>query len=447
MKIFLFIILTINVFCSKNNSNSGNNLRKLDSTLTFYFINASHLYFDFSQKQWQFSICYHYPDDIDLGDKKYSISILYKGNLDLAQCEDNYYPYLNCYLNQNGQTNLDTIQLSNDYSKHPDIQWQNLTSAYDITIDCSLKYKNSYNLTSANYGNYIRVTFIIEIEKETELPDNAMVKVDIHYNSKNQTATCYHKDLLLNCSFLDSSRYDYRCRILPEKKSGSVTWLNLDKNLNYSVPIVLKLRYSSSYNLELINNKWNFIFKGSYYHTLGYNNGIYIDLFTIKVKIVKSNGNTLIYLTKCTFSSSYYSNCIVEGENQEKLDYVYLTNDGFCNESSYFETGSTQPFTDKLIIRVTTLSFIKAYDFIDYKTPIKILVGDDENIPDNATVYWDYYYEDFAGRSKWYAICEYYYHILYCKIDSSYSSYETYKIISQRNQGSIIWSNLIHKYI
>ena len=217
MKKFLLIILAINVLCSKNNSNSENNLRKLDSPFTFYFINASHLYFDSSQKQWQFNIWYYIPsnDDTQLDEsKQYSISIIYKGKSALAYCKDALYPNLNCYLNQNGQSNLDTIQLSNDYSNNPNIKWHNLTSAYDIAIDCSLKYKDSYNLTSSNDGNKIRVTFIIEIEKESELPDNAIVKVDIHFNGNNQTATCYHKNLLLNCNFIDSLKLSsiYFCK-------------------------------------------------------------------------------------------------------------------------------------------------------------------------------------------------------------------------------------------
>ena len=454
MKIFLIIILTINVFCSKNNSNSENNLRKLDSTFTYYFINASHLYFDSFEKQWKFNIYYYYitNEDPELEeDEEYPISILYKGNLALAYCKDDYYPNLNCYLKQNGQTNLDTVQLSNDYTNHPKIKWQNLTSTYVVPIDCSLKYKDSYNLTTSKSGNNkIRVTFIIEIEKESELPDNAMVIVDIHFNGNNQTAICYHKNLLLNCSFTENHRHDCRCRILPEKKSGTVTWLNLDKNINYFVPVVLSIRIISSYNLQLINNKWNFKLKGYYYHTMG-SIVDYVGLYTINVKIVKSNGNTLIYLAKCfNNSTSPTYNCIVEGENQEVLDLVYLTNTGFCNASSSFETGSTLAFTDKLIIRNATLSFIKAYDFIDYKTPLKILVGDDENIPDNATVQWDFLYQGYSSIYLFNDLCEYYDHVLYCKFhdeSSSTSHCQTYKILSQINQGSITWTNLIHKFV
>ena len=80
---------------------------------------------------------------------------------------------------------MDTIQLNNDYSNNPNIKWYNLTNAYDIPIDCSLKYKDSFNLIStplstSSYAK-IEVKFRIEIEKETELPDNAMVIIDIHY--------------------------------------------------------------------------------------------------------------------------------------------------------------------------------------------------------------------------------------------------------------------------
>ena len=457
MKVFLLAILMINVLCSKKDSNSENNFRKLDSTFSFYFINASHLYFDSSENKWKFNIWYHFPSDSNIElqeNKEYSISIIYKGNSALAYCKDAYYPNLDCYLKQNGQTNLDTIQLNNDYSNNPNIKWLNLTNTYDIPIDCSLKYKDSFNLIStplstSSYAK-IEVKFRIEIEKETELPDNAMVIIDINYFRKNQSATCYHHNLLLNCSFLDSSREDFRCRILPEKKSGTVTWLNLNVNSNYYVPVVYNITYVEGYNLELINNKWNFKLKGTLTNSITHVPD-YCGLFTINVKIVKNNGNSLIYLAKClSYALNTYS-CVVEGENQEILDYVYITNTSLYNASSICYQSSKKLINDILIIRVATLSFIKVYDyFFDYKNPVKFLV-DDENIPDNATVNWDYEYILSYSPYHLSAICEYYHHVLYCQFDSMYSGNSGYnsffRIMSQRNKGSIIWANLIHTYV
>ena len=127
----------------------------------------------------------------------------------------------------------------------------------------------------------------------------------------------------------------------------------------------------------------------------------------------------------------------MEGENQDIYDLVYLSNTQEHHSSiEIFKYGNCQN-----IKRNANLKFIKAYDYFN-QTSIKILVGDDQNLPNNAVLSIDIIYSSGHTYSK---KCIYNNHILTCPFvdDSSYVTY----IHNMKYLGSVTWNNIQERTI
>ena len=441
MKIIIISLLLIIVFSSNKDFNLQQK-RVLQSGDEIYFINASHLLFSQEEKRWNFNIKYYSSNNL-ANDKDYSVSILYNNEPTLANCISGQKFNLICSFLEKGQSRYDLIKL-NPERNNANIIWKNLTKIYEIPIDCSLTFKESYPITY-EYSNYFYYfTFELEIEEDI-LPEDALVKIDIKFGEKNIVCPCYYSDYYLQCDFAVQWNLNWICQILP-KNASTVEWLNIDKKSKIYVPIKNELDIlSKAYNLQLINLKWNF--KLNCRATIGGN----LQAITINVKTIKPNGDTNLYLTKCiSYTSNYgtsdknlYLDCVVEGNNQHILDLVYISNTSYYNPSIIWKTYS---FKDYLINRPVNLKFIKAYDFFDYSS-IKILVEDDENLPNKAevsidTVFWMTSILISSSEQK----CIYANHILNCDFKETGNSY-LYKIYALKRFGSITWTNLREMYI
>ena len=205
-----------------------------------------------------------------------------------------------------------------------------------------------------------------------------------------------------------------------------------------------KFSYAYSRNLTLIDNKWHFILRSTYF-----NNGIYksgwtmLGFLTANVKIVKTNGSSGIYLENCLGLPDQEVHCVVEGENQNILDLVYLTNSTKFNASIRYDNFKF----DLSINRNATLTFVKVFDYFDY-TGIKILVEDDEDLPEDSTLFYDLGYRiGFAYFPNSFSNpCIFNDHILTCVLRRPNVIYR-YKLASLRTRGGITWLNLKDQYI
>lgn len=435
------------VFNSQLKFNQKSKTRSLDSIL-LNIINGTDMYY--SNDKWKFSI-YYYPSNQDLEENRdYTVSVLYKDNPALAKCKA-LYLMLNCILEVSGQTKLDLIRINNN-ADNADIKWNNLRDIYDIPIICSLHYKNSFNLT---HNKNLYNTYVVEIEKN-ELPENALVKMDVYYHEKNRVATCYHSKSLLDCHFTyERSNEDWIAKILPVKSLGTIQWLNMNSEvyipgvvwISQTKQDISTYTYSLFDNLQLIDNKWNFRFGAQKYNNTLMSSNKMIGFFTANVRIYKENGDSYIYLTKCLGLRDTNVQCIVEGENQNIHDLVDLSVTSLYNATIRFEVLKT----DLPIIRNATLTFKKVYDFFNTSSGINILVEDDEDLPEDATLTYDLGYRSIysyleSSHYSYLTPCTYNNHILHCEL-YSYGSVYIYKLYSISTKGSITWTNLKEQYI
>ena len=171
-----------------------------------------------------------------------------------------------------------------------------------------------------------------------------------------------------------------------------------------------------------------------------------LGFMTTNVKIMKSNESSGIYKANC-FSLPVCDNdvhCTVEGENQNKLDLVYITNTNKFNATISYSIFQNNISTNKN----AKLTFLKVYEFFNYSSGLKISVGDDEDLPDGATLFYKlgnrltFTYQPASQFNP----CEYYDHILSCRFNSLGTQY-MYKLYTMESKEGIIWTNLKDQYI
>ena len=150
LKIFL-IFLTLSSILSLNLShNLLNNLRSLEELPEVEFASANDLFFN-SDSNWQFTVQYtgtQLPTD-----KTYSLSVLYKNEPILAQCESLEGLILNCYINKESQAKIDLVQLNYEVTTGASIKLTGILTATNIPIMTSLEYEDSYNLKYFSTGD------------------------------------------------------------------------------------------------------------------------------------------------------------------------------------------------------------------------------------------------------------------------------------------------------
>ena len=337
----------------------------------------------------------------------------------------------------------DLIQLNYEVTNDATIKLKNLYDVYDIPINASLKYVDSYCLTY--YSTNKNWNFRIKI-KNKNLPENSYVNIDLFTSSTGKVlAKCKHQNYYLYCEFTFNKPSTYLIQISPIKLIGSVDWENLDYNT--TIPINYTARsFDQPRFLELIDGQWNYRIYSAAKDTMG----SLSTLITINTKIKSNNGNEYIYLTRCYLISDATEtkifSCTVFGEHQEMSDIVYVTNSN-TNDISVDWNGKIKE--DQLIVRNAELSFIKIYDHEYVKNWVfKILVGNDDDLPEDSIVYVDVYMDSSYLTANYYAICTKNNHILNCdKISGSTGQTYLMKFQSEKVRGSVTWTNLKQKYI
>ena len=358
------------------------NSRFLEEVTELELVEANKLTFN-TDSRWEFSIKYSAENQLSV-DQIYYVSILYKEEPNLAICEAiNATFLLNCILNVEGQSRYDLIQINHEVTNGATIKWNNLFKPYEIPIEATLYYVDSYDMTYHYFAPNTRYwDFRVKVGEKV-LPENSIVKMDLFYSSTVQVvAKCKHINYFLYCEFNYTKASNYLISISPEKYLGSIEWENLENNV--TVPLTFIPRYfNQPYNLELINNQWTYIIESQSSLGVGSDSAV----ITLNTKIVDKNNNQYIYFTKCTGISSVKFECIVFGDNQDILDMVYVSNSMINDVSSNL---TSQVKTDQLVARKAELSFVKVYDLEYNKGWIfKILVDNDQNLPQNCIVYVD----------------------------------------------------------
>ena len=406
--------------------------------LELTFEEAKNLIFK-SDSRWEFTIKYS-TDSPLINETIHYTSILFNESQKIAPCEvaGNI---LNCHLNEGKQTIYDLIQLNNEVTTGATIHWTNLNEVKDIAINATLMYEDSYSLTYYSSGQYW--TFRVKLEQKV-LPENGFLILDLFfYITEKITASCKHRDYYLYCEFKRYKPTTYLVLISPTTLYGSVQWGNLENNV--TIPLSYTARsFNQPRFLKLVNNQWTYNIYSSGTDLAGIP---LQSLITMNTKIISKTGETYIYLTRCyvtnASSNTRVFGCTVFGEHQEITDVVYATNSNI-NDISVDWNGILT--SDYLIIRTAELSFVKIYDhyYANSYWHFKILVEDDEYLPENSLVDIDIF-NPVAGYP--YTTCSFQNHIIICDKIASLGS--TYLIIfeSEKDRGSVTWKNLQLKYI
>ena len=435
-----FIILLLSCILGSNSLNlSSKKPRILSEVTELTLVQAQNLTFN-SDSRWQFNVKYTSTTPLNANSIYYT-SVLYKGIETIACCQVDAEidSSLFCYLYEDGQTVYDLVQLNKEVTNDATIKWKNLYDVYDIPINASLKYVDSYSL--AYFSTNKNWKFRIKL-KDKNLPENSYVNIDLFTSSTGKVvAKCKHQNYYLYCEFTFNRPSTYLIQISPIKLYGSVDWENLDYNT--TIPINYTVRYFDQPRfLELIDGQWNYQILSTPTDTMG---GL-STLITINTKIKSKDGNEYIYLTRCYLTSAATDvkifSCTVFGEHQEKSDIVYVTNSN-DNDISVDWAGKIKE--DQLIVRNAELSFIKIYDHEYVKNWVfKILVGNDDDLPEDSIVYVDVY----TPTTNYYATCTINYRVLNCdKISGYVSKTNLLKLQSEKKRGSVTWNNLKQKYI
>ena len=405
--------LTPKIFALNLGQNPKINRKLEDEIIELSFISAKNLTFN-EESRWSLGI--EYSGSALNIQKSYLVSILYNGNPALIICDPDDDSKLNCIFGQVGQRQTDLIQLNSDFITGATIKWTNLNKVYDIPINATLKYVDSYNLHYYFSGNTIKYwDFKVKISEDSLLPENGKAQIDLFFDSSTKlVAICSHKEFYLYCSFNKTRPGTYLIQISPTKLSGSIAWENLDANI--TIPLYSEIStITNFYDLELINNQWTYMIQIN----PGFKVSTESTLITINTQI-KNNGQEKIYFTKCNSTSigvSALFQCTVLGENQNLLDLVYLTKSEENEISSKWTISSS---VSSMIPRKADLTFKRIYDLVyntGTKWGFKIDIADDENLPDTAKVKVDVRYD----TKNSYATCtsSSSNHILQCNTDSS----------------------------
>ena len=423
-----------------------NKIRALQEVTNVDFVQAINLSFN---SGWSFDIKYSSTKLIP--NTLYLVSILYKGESSLAKCyvssEDEY--ILNCLLSKEGQTQYDLIQINNALTEGANLNWQNLNKIYNIPINTTLKYEDSFSLTYTFIsGNNRYYDFRVKLV-ENVLPENSVVNIDLYLtSSKKKVSLCTYKSLYLYCTF-NETRYDtYLIQISSNRDKGSIEWENLENSVTIPITFIVNTYWGAD-NLTFINNQWVYTLKVRGEVTTYAKN----ILITLDTKIKNKEGESSLYFTKCLLNEdgSIYFTCTVLGENQAISDLVYITKDIDTKHdiSTSFEGVNDLKSKDDIIIRNAELSFLKVYDLIFDDTSrswsFKIDV-DNQDLPDSALVKVDVWQDSNNGNVA--ISCSYSSYILSCASDkSSIDSTTLIRLMGQKNKGTVNWINTKDKYI
>ena len=430
----LLILLAISIV------NGGNLFPKRILTEKQIQLNqASHLKFNDDSK-WEFEIDYTSTEELTIDATEY-LSILFKGEASKAACKVSSNIKLSCVVEAITQTRADLVQLNPELSEGATIKFNNLAETTDIAIETKLNYQDSYSLTYNQDGDN-KWKFKVKLMETDILPENGLVSIDVFfYSDKAIVVDCKHKQHYLYCESSESHKTYYLFQISPIKISGTVEWENIIANMTIPLYSSLKI-YIGGSDLELIDGRWNYVLS-----CRGENLGAISTLITLNTKIVKKADNKEYYhLTRCYskgIQDATLFNCIVEGDNHEITDLVFVSPKADINDIS-IEWGSRLT-SDDVIIRKAELTFVNAYDleYSNHKWIFKIKVKDDENLPEKAKVNIDLVNGANNGVTEY--PCSFEKHILSCM--TSISTISMLKLQAEKEKGSVIWNGIKEKRI
>ena len=377
-KNYIHILLTLsfsilNIFSSSIFKINRQLQENSEEIINLNFKNAKNL--TYIESRWSFGI--EYSGKVLSNTTKYFVAILIKGHPSIASCgsADNY--ILNCIIGEDGQKETDLIQINSEFTTGANIKWNDLPNIYDIPINTTLKYKDSYDLKYDYSQNYLW-EFKVKITDDSILPESGKVVLDLYFDSNTIVfSSCNHLNYMLYCSFHKSKGNKCLIKIPPTKFSGSIEWENLDDNI--TIPLYYEVNtYFSSGDLEFIDNQWTYSLSVRSDTSIAATG----TLITINTKIIRNEGE-FVYFTKC-FSkvASYNFLCTVYGENQNSFDLVYISNSEDNDVS--IKWGKINPNVN--IERKATLSFKRIYDVVYVKNwTFKIDIGENE-LPNKAKV-------------------------------------------------------------
>ena len=413
-------------------------LRRLQ-TKTLEFIKATDLIY--LNSKWQFNIRYSSENDLIIG-TDLTTSILYKGEKAKADCKVTSSDKLECIYNGSNQAKSDLIQLKYDSSVDATIKWSKLDTVKSIPMNDTLTFEDSFSLKYTYNNPWV---FKIKLDDNDILPEDAIVEVDIIDSSNTDekrnkvVATCTHKSHYLNCEFTYKRGAYYSIQISANKISGSINWKNLEENV--SIPYYTKMNFfSDAYYLDLINGQWSYTLYASQSESFGSSS----TPITINSKIVKQDGTSYIYFTKCVGMNLYFT-CTVIGSNQNIKDLVYVTPDSPNSANKEISVDWDGKITsDKIIARNATLNLDRLYDLRragNFDWEFKIDVSQDQNLPNGATLWAEYCFTTHYDKS----VCTYNDHVLLCTNKLGSSQY--FLFLNKGPLGSITWSNLKEREI
>ena len=435
-KIFntLLILLTISLV-------NGRNLfpRRILAEKEIQLNAVPHLKFNDDSK-WEFEVGYASTQELTKDSTEY-LSILFKGEASKAACKVSSSSKLKCTVDAESQTKADLVQLNHELSEGATIKFNNVNEITDMPIETTLNYQDSYTLTYNQDGDK-KWKFKIKLMETDVLPENSHVNVDVFFSStKAIVVDCEYKQHFLYCESSASHAATFLFQVSPIKISGTVEWENIIANM--TIPLYSSLDiYSGGTDLELIDGKWNYVLT-----CRGAQLGDVSTLITLNSKIVKKADNKeYYYLTRCYSKGSEQAtlfNCIVEGDNHEITDLVFVSPKDDINDISV--VWNTKLTSDDVVIRKAELTFLNTYDleYSNRQWNFKIAVKDDENLPENAKVNVDILLGSNNGVTT--ATCSFKNHILTCVSSESIST--MLKLQVEKEKGSVIWNGIKEKRI
>ena len=372
------------------------------------------------KNKWQFDIKYLNSSKYINEAIKYNISILYNEKPSLASCINHKNnSILNCLVEREKQNEYDKVKV--DIYDLLSNKWANVTNNLRILEQIGLTYITSYNLTYKSSYWYFKIQIL-----ET-LAEKEVVTIDIFKDNTKDIASCTYSNSFLNCSVKGYS--SNLIKISSQKESGTVFWKNL--NQNASIPFYTSMTYTSAFDLELYDNKWNFTLQGSASTSPPKN-----SLLTINI-IIKNNVKEEHKIANCFSNTSIYYKCEFECENPDKNSLVYIST---LKEGVSITWSSTTLKYEGQIIRYASLHFLKVYDLIMSPTSKKweFKIDIEDELPNKMLLSCDVIYGD---TSKANAYCQNNNKVLNCTFENT-SKDKLVRLSSKLYRGSISWINL-----
>jgi hypothetical protein len=389
------------------------------------FIDAKKL--TFNENKWKFQIIVPYQL-VPIATKSI-VDILYSGLLSQSTCYSNDNSMLDCIVDKEEQDELGLVKIHYIYSDKSTLSWNNLTKSYEIPLEITLNYINSYNLVYTLTKLWSFKIKIVQI-----LPENSLVYVDIKINDNPTITKCYYVNSELKCQTDKIEEENTSSlKISYQKKEGSIIWENF-RSKDIPITISFSITYENSYNLNFKDGSWNFILKATTQSERIYKN----FPFSIKIMHGPEKNLGIAYCYPIEDNTDLY-NCETDYEEQSSNDLIIINGIKEAQEGSSIIWNTE--FTEKKITFLASLHLVKAFDlmYLDEKWHFKIEI-EEEELPNGSKLQVDILYDN---THKDIASCIYNDKILSCTRDSNIQSpSESLKILTEKTDGSINWEEI-----